>query len=194
MSSSSTKPRSGTKRSSSAMFSSDQISATCKNKTGFNTTYEKIRSILMHPIGMLLTSILNNMARLWMPDEFWSELLDNSTLNKDELMLVQDDQDDTDLSDLDCVFAAAMLQWDGAKEKQLTDDIHSYIDALSSKGRIKGFGDQNNVNSVKFEQEKYAAGEAQACGRVDFIVVKEISGIDSTAKMPAEIPAYLKKM
>ena len=196
------KPKSisGTKRkTTSTMFKSDQISATCRNTTGFNTTYAKLRSILMHPIGMLLTSILNNIPLRLIPGDFWTELLQNSTLNKDELLqeetdeLLQEEkgealQEDTPLPDLDYIFAAAMMKWDGAKEQQLTKNIHSYIDALSNAGRLKGFSDPNNANSVIFQQEKYAAGgKERKGGRVDFIISKKISDIDGAASMPAEM-------
>ena len=168
---------------SSKIFSDDSMSVTDKNTTGFELAHDKLRSILVHPIGMLMTSILNNTTPPLMSEGYWSELLQNSTLDKEELL----QQEDTPLTDLDYIFAAAMLKWDGAKEPPLTTKIHSYIDALSTAGRLKGFSDPDNANSVIFQQEKYAAGKERKGGRVDFIISKKISDIDGAASMPAEM-------
>ena len=57
---------------------------------------------------------------------------------------------------------------------QLTAKIHSYLDTLGSKGRLEGFGDESNNNSVLNEKKKPAIKKGS---RLDFFVTEE--GIDS---------------
>ena len=168
---------------SSKIFSSDSMSVTDKNTTGFELAHDKLRTILVHPIGMLMTSILNNTTPPLMPEGYWSELLPNDSTIKDWL------KDDTISTDFDYILAAAVLTWNGTSEQELTGKIHSYIDALSTHQQLKGFSDLNteNVNSVIFEKEKNAAGTDQHGGRVDFFVSKENSGIYSTASLPSSV-------
>ena len=173
--SSSTNERSSSGKSSS---SSDTISRMSNNYTaGFEVTYEKLRSILMHPIGMLLTSFLNNMPPPSMPNEFWLELLNNTTDNSSRSLMYNSLPTDLDYR---YVLAAAVRKWEGTREKQLRDTISSYLDALSSEGRLEGYGDKKE-NSVIFSNEENASN-VQEDGRVNFIVSKESRNLHSPAK------------
>lgn len=70
------------------------------NDQGYCDICSKIRSILYHPIGMMLTTLLNDVPPPVMPDEFWCGF------DKEKLLLYHDG----DISDRDQIFAAAVLK------------------------------------------------------------------------------------
>ena len=118
----------------------------------------------MHPIGMLLAALLNDAPRPNIQsEEFWS--LVNTDQNGTFLTYI------ADRADRNYVFAAAILKWDGRKETELTTTIHSYIESLSARGRIDGYGDGNG-NSLLFEREvNTATGRVpKGSGFMDFVV------------------------
>lgn len=100
------------------------------NKMGFHAFLSKFCSILIHPIGMMLTTLLNNVPPPVMPVEFWCGF------DKEKLLL----KDDDNISDRDQIFAAAVMRWNGKKAISLLSTIHSYIDALCSEGKLEGYG------------------------------------------------------
>jgi hypothetical protein len=161
---------SGVSSNSRAKRSSDTISKVSNNETGYEVTYSKLRSILIHPIGILLTSFLNGLPPPLMPKNFFKNLLDHHDIDYRE----SEKQHDSEKNDYSYVLAAAVRRWEGKKEKQLTDTIYSYLDALSSNGRLQGYGCTTNVNSVRFDKEK-DANNAPQDGRLDFMITKESS-------------------
>lgn len=97
---------------------------------GFHAFISKFCSILIHPIGMMLTTLLNNVPPPVMPVEFWCGF------DKKKLLLKGDDN----ISDRDQIFAAAVMRWNGKKAITLMSTIHSYIDALCSERKLEGYG------------------------------------------------------
>lgn len=142
----------------------ETISSSSVTQHGFSIINEKLRSILMHPIGMLLAALLNDAPRPNIQsEEFWS--LVNTDQNGTFLTYI------ADRADRNYVFAAAILKWDGRKETELTTTIHSYIESLSARGRIDGYGDETG-NSLLFEREvNTATGRVpKGSGFMDFVV------------------------
>ena len=117
------------------------------NIEGYYTIASKLRSILVHPIGMMLTTLLNKVPPPKMPNEFWCGF------DKENLHLKHGDV----LVDRDHVLAAAVLKWEGKKVSQLSSTIHLYIDALSSEGKLEGYGSGDGdvlvVDEVYFESQ-----------------------------------------
>ncbi len=154
--------------SSSSSSSSSSTSETPyrydnNNRVGFHNTNVKLRSILMHPMGLLLTTLLNDVAPLpkRVGQNFWSVV--NGDENDATFLTYQYGS-----KDRDCILAAAILKWCGTNETELTATIKLYMRALSNKGRMEGYGD-NAENSLTFDGEKYVTNEATS-GRMDFVI------------------------
>ena len=169
---------------------SDSISTSSNNSTGFKNTNDCLRSIFIHPMGVLLTTLLNETPPPLMPDDFWVEL--HKEMNKDELLTYKSYQ-----TDLDYVLAAAVLQWDGNNETQLTNKIHSYMNAICNHKRVDGYvGDKRSVNQTEnaliFEREKYTSKDQNGAGRVDFIITKQSSDVNNNNSTKKSIVAIVE--
>ncbi len=167
------------------------ISTSVTQTNGFNAVDEKLRSILMHPMGMLLTALLNDVAPPNIDsDDFWS-VAKTSNTNADFPTY-----DAADTLDQNFVLADAITKWNGQKEKDLTDTIYSYVDALSASDRIDGYGGQGE-NSLQFEEQKETkskskgaasdeeVGDENRLGTMDFV----ISEADHKDKSKAQVVA-----
>ena len=142
--------------------SSRSISHRSNASDGFHNTKAKLRSILMHPMGIFLTDLLNDAERPNYPDPKFMSVV-NSAVND---LPYQYDVG----SDRDCILAAAILEWSGKKETDLTETIYSYLHALSKNRRIKGYSD-NDIQKLTFEGEQTIVnGNTTGSGRMDFVI------------------------
>ena len=163
---------------------SASIIDTVRIRNGFATFHAKLRSILMHPMGMLLTTLLNDVAPPNIPsEEFWR--VANGVMNDPNFLTYT-----AGTCDRDDVLAAAILKWDGKPETGLTTIIKRYVEALSNTGRIDGYGGKSG-SSLLFQAEKgtirktntsndVVPSDAQY-GLMDF-VISEVENDSGTSK------------
>ena len=163
---------------------SASIIDTVRIRNGFATFHAKLRSILMHPMGMLLTTLLNDVAPPNIPsEEFWR--VANGVMNDPNFLTYT-----AGTCDRDDVLAAAILKWDGKPETGLTTIIKRYVEALSNTGRIDGYGGKSG-SSLQFQAEKgtirktntsndVVPSDAQY-GLMDF-VISEVENDSGTSK------------
>jgi hypothetical protein len=149
----------------------------------------KLRSILMHPMGMLLTALLNDGPRPNIPSEdFWSVANINNNNDADFPTY-----DAAGTLDQDFILAAAITKWNGHDENSLTETIASYVRALSEDGKIDGYGNDGRGNSLQLEEQKNTKSRSNdqkkvasheevvdenRVGRMDF-VISEVEQTDT---------------
>ena len=158
----------------------------------------KLRSILMHPMGMLLTALLNDGPRPNIPSEdFWSVANINNNNDADFPTY-----DAAGTLDQDFILAAAITKWNGHDENSLTETIASYVRALSEDGKIDGYGNDGRGNSLQLEEQKNTKSRSNdqkkvasheevvdenRVGRMDF-VISEVEQTDTNHQGNSKAP------
>ena len=151
--------------------SSTSHSDSYTNDNGFNIINDSLRSILIHPIGLLLTSLLNEVSlsktlyKCWDGFRAVEELL---TYNSTTICTVRDG-----------ILFSAITQWDNESEfdltkrkskVNLTSIIFTKIQNQIAKGKLDGYGTHQETSLTMEREEEIGVGDHT--GKVDFIVSK----------------------
>jgi hypothetical protein len=152
----------GTKKrkSSTSASSTDTSASNTGNSVGFNATNAQLRSILIHPIGLMLASILNEVSLSTVFLDHWTDCC--TGLNKwKELLICKS------CSVRDEIFSSAMKDWTSKREVDLTSIIHARIEHQIKNNTLNGYG--TSEASLTLEKEKSVGGGK---GKIDFIISK----------------------
>ena len=148
-------------------FSSPSVNAS--SAPGFRQTNQAMRSLLMHPVGIGLASLLNEKE------------ISSTTLLIDKELLVYNES-----TERDGVFKAAMAEWNGEAEKDLTKKILKRI----KNTKIEGFK-TSETNESNSENDNVLLIEAEnginvGQGRLDFVISNEIGKNEKSIVMMIE--------
>ena len=161
---------------SSRLLSTSAASTIANIDYGFKRTNKHLRSILSHPISLILTSVLNDEKKALSPE------FANDTI-KNELLRFKG-----------CPYLATILEsavelWKGRSETKLTKKIYSAMGKLIAEGKIEGFRTIENKNKKSNAKEKstedllFTAETAiPGRGKPDFIISKETNSNGKTQK------------
>ena len=136
---------------------------------GFRQTNQAMRSLLMHPVGIGLASLLNE-----------KEISSTTLLIGNELLVYNE------CTERDGVFKAAAAEWNGETETDLTQKLLKHI----KKTKLKGFktsetieSNSGNDNVLLIEAEN---GINVGQGRLDFVISNEIGKNEKSIVMMIE--------
>ena len=161
---------------SSRLLSTSAASTIANIDYGFKRTNKHLRSILSHPISLILTSVLNDEKKALSPE------FANDTI-KNELLRFKG-----------CPYLATILEsavelWKGRSETKLTKKIYSAMGKLIAEGKIEGFRTIEKKNKKSNAKEKstedllFTAETAiPGRGKPDFIISKETNSNGKTQK------------
>ena len=144
-------------------FSSPSVNAS--SAPGFRQTNQAMRSLLMHPVGIGLASLLNE-----------KEISSTSPPIGIELLVYNQ------CTQRGGVFKAAVAEWNGETENDLTKKIMKHI----KKTKLKGFktkAKRRNDNVLLIEAEN---GINVGQGRLDFVISNEIGKNEKSIVMMIE--------
>ena len=140
--------------------SSSSPSSSANNEIGFDSTLRSHRSILIHPIGLLLVSILNEIP-------FHEKLYDLwNTLKEVKKHLIYQS-----CTFRDSILSSAMSEWNRDGEVKLTQKIKEKIDNLIEKKALDGYG----PDALTIESENGIDGSENGKGKVDFLISEKCS-------------------
>ena len=161
-----TNPSSGGSTQRNTVDSSDAKrtapSASANNETGFSITSIYLRSILIHPIGLLLASILNEVPLSEKIYAIWTGL------SRDKLKY---NSSSTGSDVRDTILSSALAEWKTRKEKDLTAGIKKKIDIEINEKTLDGYGTVKDEALLTIENEKGIGDSRQ--GQVDFVISKK---------------------
>ena len=149
----------GGEDSSTQQASSTAPSSSANNVIGFNSTNKHLRSILIHPIGLILASILNKGTLSEKLFTLWSDL---RGVNEEWRMYQS-------CRIRDAILASAMSEWNQKGEVDLTKKI---MDNIEKQTQLDGFG----ATSLEIEAEKQISGiggTGKVTGKFDFLISKK---------------------
>jgi hypothetical protein len=144
-------------------------SSAANNAIGFRDTSEFLRSILMHPIGILLASLLNQVSLSEKIYELWTNL----SVVKDTLIY-------SSCNVRDNLLSYAMAKWDQTSEKDLTNKIEEIIKDEIEKKVLDGYGTVEDEDLLTIEKEKEVGSDRE--GKVDFVISKKCSDANQSKR------------
>ena len=147
----------GSKTFKSSDASNTAAGASSNNDNGFKTTVDYLRSILMHPFGLLLASIFNEVLLCEIIFDCWIDLS-----SREDLFMYSS----CDVRDK--IFSSAISEWTSQLEVDLTKSIFSNIEKQIRENRLRGYG--TNETSLTIKAEKSVGSNK---GRMDFIISKK---------------------
>jgi hypothetical protein len=143
------------------------MSPSANNVNGFDTTSLCLRSILMHPIGLLLASLLNEKP---LPEIFYTTLWNDLREDVKEWLSTYNNSCSSSNNVRDTILTSAMSEWNTKNENDLTNKIEEKINIEIEKKTLDGYGTVEDDASLMIQKEKVVNDGA---GRVDFIVSKK---------------------
>ena len=146
------------------MISTCYAFSRANGEDGYKRTNAKLRSILFHPIGLTLVSILNDLTLPILPPG-----LENDAIKKELRKYIEDYQ---------TIFASAAGSWDGQTESDLATKIYAMIVAQINEFKIAGFrvnANEKRSKDMLIVKTENPMAEEQDIRKPDFIISKEIS-------------------
>ena len=135
---------------------------------GFALTNGNLRSFLTHPIGILMTALLNDTALSLLDlDESWNDFISNLNLQLEKLLTYRNREAPLEIRDN--IFSTAVSNWNTNKEKELTAKIMEELKSSIENNTLNGYED-NDPNSLTIESEKRIN---DGKGIPDFLVAKK---------------------
>ena len=159
----SNKPSSaGKKQRIDSNNASSSSSSLANNEAGFASTDYHIRSILIHPIGLLLVSLLNEIPLCDKLYDVWT------TLNEVKERLIFQS-----CTNRDEILSTAMSEWNEDREVKLAQKIKEKIDGAIEEETLDGYG----TYALTVESENLIV-DPENCGskgKFDFLISEKCS-------------------
>ena len=164
----------GRKKHKSSDASSSPPSA-ATNITGFHTAMVYLRSILIHPIGLTLASLLNEAPLPKFLYDHWVSLSDVKELLSEYNSKCCTYRDD--------IFSSTMSKWKSKREVDLTKSIFTNIKNRITDDTLDGYT-KSNAALLTIENESPVGGGKRII--VDLIISKKCSNEIQTESKPKQ--------
>lgn len=157
---------------SSDACSSTSSCSSAQNEIGFYHTSVCLRSILMHPIGLLLASHLNEvpLSDILYTELLWTDLSGVVVVDKKKRLNYE-----TSRHVHDTILSSTMVEWNTTSKNDLTAAIKKKIDIEIEKKTLHGYGTVEDEALLTIEKEIEVGDDQEEEGHVivDFVISKQ---------------------
>ena len=120
---------------------------------GFDVANCTLRSLLMHPLGVVMASLLNDTASSYSEFNLPEEFMRNLNINPEKLSAYSSYTTSTPPAVRDSILNSAMSKWNTDLERNLTQNIMAEIQSKMDDNLLIGYK-KKDKNSLIVEAEK----------------------------------------
>ena len=148
---------------------------------GFDVANCNLRSLLMHPLGVVMASLLNDAVSSYSKLKLPREFKRNLNIKPEELSAYLSYTTSTPPAVRDSILNSAMSKWNTDLERNLTQNIMAEIQSKMDDNSLMGY-ESIDGNSLIVEAEKKIFPTTGSNGQMDFVVSKKNGSNDNATK------------